>query len=321
MPSWGYQLSKKRMLILDRRHFIIASAATLVAWQARGETQPETDMLPLWPGTPPGGGGPTGPEIVSGNDGLSQVSFPRLLVLRPARSNGRAVIVAAGGGYKRIELGNEAFPIARWLNRLGYTVYILIYRLPGENWAQGNLVALQDAQRALRVVRYHEKYISLLGFSAGGHLLGMAAVRRFMDSYSPVDALDRRAAYADSAALIYSVITLEKPYIHTSSHHLLVGDEASAAAESSWSIQNFINAHCPPMFLLQAVDDPIADPHNALIMQSACERHGIPVALYLLPHGGHGFGMGIAGTPTADWPTLYQRWLLEKGGHHFGKTA
>ncbi|VEB97827.1 Prolyl oligopeptidase family [Cedecea lapagei] len=241
----------------------------------------------------------------------SNIAIPILTVIAPEKPNGQAVLVAAGGGYKRIEMGTEAWPAAQWLVARGYTAYVLSYRLPSEGWADGNLVALQDAQRALRIVRERENNVSVLGFSAGGHLLGLAATRTGCSSYPAQDRSDDKPAFADRAALIYPVITLEKPYEHTSTHKILVGKDASSAENAKWSVQNYVTPNSPPFFLVQAEDDPISDPQNTLIMAAACERQHIPVEMHRYSSGGHGFGMGKPGTPTVKWPEHYEKWLAK----------
>ncbi|SUB14512.1 Uncharacterised protein [Pantoea agglomerans] len=112
-------------------------------------------------------------------------------------------------------MGREAWPVARWLNANGYTAYVLSYRLPHEKWQAGRLAPLQDAQRAIRLVRSFERKVHVLGFSAGGHLLGLAAARPDFESYPAIDPLDEVVPKVDSVGLIYPVITLEAPYQHT----------------------------------------------------------------------------------------------------------
>ena len=298
---------------MERRHFLsylTLSALTVrsgLIWAASKRVT--TQILPLWPDLPPGGGGPAGDLVISTKGAQRNIVQPTLTVLTPPSPNGRAVLIAAGGGYSRIEMGKEAWPAAAWLTARGYTVYVLSYRLPHEGWKDGAMVSLQDAQRALRLVRQREKNVSVLGFSAGGHLLGMAVSRADFLSYRATDALDNLPATADRAALIYPIITLEAPYTHTSTHKMLVGNHAPASEDAAWSVQEFVNPQSPPFLLVQAEDDPISDPHNTLIMADACKREHVPVEMHRYSSGGHGFGMGRPGTPTMAWPEHYEKWL------------
>lgn len=297
---------------INRRHFLAGSAAALLTTPIRGSwatNEPLRSHLPLWRDTPPGGGGPAGDEVLSAGGALRNISHPALEVFTPTNPNGWGILVAGGGGYKHIEMGDEAWPAAQWLAALGYTAFVLSYRLPGEGWGAGSLVALQDAQRALRMIRHRQQHVGVLGFSAGGHLLGMAITRTDFKSYPAVDSLDDAPAYAEHAALIYPVITLEKPYTHTSTHKILVGPHADPTAEAAWSVQHFVTSATPPVFMAQAKDDTISDPHNTLIMAAACQRHHVPVEMHRYSHGGHAFGMGKAGTPTVKWPASYREWL------------
>ena len=233
---------------------------------------------------------------------------------------GVAGLVAGGGGYKRIEFEREARPAARWLAAHGITAFVLAYRLPGEGWDDGPLAPLQDAQRAIRVIRAGARSygvdpdkVGVLGFSAGGHLMGLAATRSAFASYTPTDATDALSARPAEAALIYPVITLEPPYNHTSTRVQLVGHHPDQAASAGWSVEQHVRVHCPPIFLVQAEDDPIADVMNSRIMARVCERAGVPVELHVVADGGHGFAMGRQGTASAQWPSWYEAWLRTNG--------
>lgn len=301
-----------------RRPLLIAAAASLVAPPALARTAAE--RINLWPGTPPGGGGPRGAEQVSVKGAVWHVSTPHMRVYRPANPNGAAVLVAAGGGYKRIETGKEAHPAALWLAARGITAFTLAYRLPGEGWAEGPRAPLQDAQRAIRLIRanagryrLHPGHVGVLGFSAGGHLMGLAADWSDFCSYAPVDSADFLSSRPDGAALIYPVITLEPPYQHTSTRKELVGTHPTPQASAEWSVQTHLRPGSPPMFLVQAKDDPISNPANSVIMDHACLRADVPVVLHQLPSGGHGFGMGRADSPAGAWPGWYQGWLEQQG--------
>ncbi|MFT4274969.1 MAG: alpha/beta hydrolase, partial [Rhodopseudomonas sp.] len=269
---------------------------------------------PLWAGEPPGGGGPTGPLRLDDRGAVSNIAAPMLEVVRPARPNGAAMLVAGGGGYKRIEVGKEADPAAHWLAAHGITAYILYYRLPGEDWGAGPLAPLQDAQRAIRLIRAEVRGpVGALGFSAGGHLLGLAATRSAFAAYQPQDAFDDSAARFDEVALIYPVVTLEPPFDHTSTRVRLVGRHPSPGDSVEWSVQTHVRRNCPPMFLVQAEDDPISNIANTAMLADACIDAGVRVERHVLRSGGHGFGMGHPDSPTEVWPQWYASWLRTQG--------
>jgi len=312
-------------MLIDRRGLLAGTGLLLTLpgsafAQRRSEIGGQQDLVPLWPGEAPGGGGPGGPVAMSEKGAMSNIAVPALEVYRPTRPNGAAMLVAAGGGYKRIEMENEARPAARWLAARGITAFVLRYRLPGEGWREGPLAPLQDAQRALRVIAADGVHhgidagrIGVLGFSSGGHLMGLAATRAAFASYRPVDGIDTAAARTAEAALIYPVVTLEPPYDHTSTRIELIGRHPSAAASADWSVQTHVREHCPPMFLVQAEDDPISNIANSAILEQACKSAGVSVDRHVLPSGGHGFGMGTPGTPTGQWPGWCASWLSSHG--------
>jgi acetyl esterase/lipase len=302
---------------MNRRSLLIGSVLALAAplRAAAG-----TALLPLWPGQPPGSGGPAGPIKTSSKGAVSNIAIPNLEMIIPAQPDGAAVLIAAGGGYKRIELASEARPAASWLADRGITAFVLSYRLPLEGWNSGPLAPLQDAQRALRLIRAQaDRYglntsrIGVLGFSAGAHLLGLAAARSAFQSYDALDDIDAQPARADTAALIYPIITLEPPYGHTSARRVLIGSHPTPQASAEWSVETHVGSNCPPVFLVQADDDPVSDPQNIIIMADACRHAGVSVEVHQLQTGGHGFGMGRPATPTAVWPSWYQTWLRSNG--------
>ena len=294
--------------MISRRRLILGTGATLLA-MTTGKLFAREDIIPLWQDEPPGGGGPSGNLRVSANGSWSNIVSPAIQRFQPENPNGSAVLIAAGGGYRWIGMGGEAWPVARWLNARGYTAYVLSYRLPHEKWHAASLAPLQDAQRAIRLVRSMETKVHLLGFSAGGHLFGMAAARPEFATYEPQDALDQVVPVADSVGLIYPVITLEPPYTHTMTHRQLVGKNASATQEANWTVENYVTRQFPPTFLAQAEDDPVSNPHNTVIMHDICRKMGVPVEQINITRGGHGFGLGKAGTPAALWDEAYAVWL------------
>ncbi|HTH97568.1 MAG TPA: alpha/beta hydrolase [Stellaceae bacterium] len=311
----------------------------------------DTENVLLWPSMPPSGGGPLSTAHADAHGAVSDVSVPTLTVYHPPNPNGTVVIIAAGGGYRRIEIGLEARPVAMWLAAQGITACVLTYRLPPEDWGCGIFAPFQDAQRAVRLVRGTNigvakppvassvsqgaavhggasqgnpsrgmaspaaarpvtgpKRVGVMGFSAGGHLMGMASAQWATDLYPPQDGLDTITARPDFAALIYPIITLRPPYNDTETRRILLGDHPTAEESAGWSVEPHVKDDCPPVFLVHAADDKVAPPENSVIMAAACRRVAVPVERLLLPSGGHAFGLGHPGTPSATWPAQFLAW-------------
>ena len=80
---------------------------------------------------------------------IQQMPVPTLQKFPVVKSpKGKVVIVCPGGGYQILAVNHEGTEIAQWLNALGYTAYVLRYRVPDNR--EG---ALQDVQRAIRYLR------------------------------------------------------------------------------------------------------------------------------------------------------------------------
>lgn len=302
--------------MLHRRHLLLGLAAGTLTPVLPQAARAEPERIVLWPTGAPEGGGPAGPESRSPTGAVRNIGVPSLTVHEPEEPNGAAALVVAGGGYKLIQMGTEAEPAARWLAAQGVTAFVLRYRLPDEGWAAGPRAPLQDIQRSLRLIRegaavrgLDARRLGVLGFSAGGHLAGLAATRSAWRSYAPVDPADERSAHADFAALVYPVVTLLPPYERTATRIQMVGRHPSPAASADWSVETHVRSACPPLFLAQAADDRIADPANTLILEAAARQAKVPVERHLFPEGGHGFGLGRPGTPAAAWPAMCRSWL------------
>lgn len=296
-----------------------AGLAVAAGVPARAQHAEAVETIALWPGTPPDGPGPAGPEKASAKGSVTQVPDPRLRVYRPTQPNGRAMLVIAGGGYAHIECGHESTPAARWLQAQGVTAFELVYRLPGEGWAQP-LVPLQDGQRAMRLVRAHAASfgldaarIGVLGFSAGAHLAGMTGVQPDAARHAAVDAADGLSARPDFMALIYPVLTMLPPFDHTHARRELLGPRPTAAASAALSVETLVTPAAPPTFLAQAVDDPVSPVDNSLRMFAALREARVASALHLFTAGGHGWGLGPPGSEVAAWPGLFKAWAVQQG--------
>ena len=311
--------------MIDRRRFIASTAlAAAVAGFALTGVPALADTLeeiPLWPGTPPGKGGTSGPEKTgsegSGYGAVSNISTPRMRVYRPNHPNGKAVLVCGGGGYFRIQLWKESSPAARWLQNRGYTVFELIFRLPNDGWEASAPFA--DAQRAMKIIRsraaefgVRPDSIGIMGFSAGGHLAGYTALRPDQPLYSGKDTFEAVSARPDFAVLLFPVVSLRKPYDTTRTRREIIGDNPSADAQEAWSLDSHATVDAPPTIIFSAADDPITPPGHGIALFQALKAKGAAAELHIFEEGGHGWGLGTQQQILSQWPDIFEAWLTRR---------
>jgi acetyl esterase/lipase len=299
----------------------LAAAAPTVA--AAVEPDP-TEIVKLWPGLPPGSP-PSPPKTVvfdrvatSGYQDriATEIGEPLMTVFRPARPNGAAILVIPGGGYIRVTIDKEGFETARRWAAAGITAFVLRYRLPAEGWANPADTPLQDAQRALRLIRagaatwgLDPRRIAVMGFSAGGHLGASLCTRFDAPVYAPVDAADAVSARPDLAMLAYPVMLMDGPFVHAGSAQALLGSNPSAERAAAYSPNRQVTGAVPPTFVMHAADDPSVPLDNSLAYVAALRAARVPVELHVFEEGGHGFGIRlIQGKPGAAWPDLFLAW-------------
>ncbi|MFH1517080.1 MAG: alpha/beta hydrolase fold domain-containing protein [Pseudomonadota bacterium] len=292
------------------------------------DRQPD-ETIPLWPDGPPGGvpDGLAQHYVIRDNPyGLVDRAFhdvtdPALAVFRPEHPDGSALLLIPGGGYKWVVVEKEGYEGARWFARRGTTVYVLSYRLPHQGWAAGPDTPLQDAQRAMRLIRARAgdsgidpSRVMLMGFSAGGHLAGSLTTRFAAEVYAPVDAADTLSARPDASVLVYPVITLSQPHTHGSTSQNMIGATSDADTLAKYSVETSVPAGAPPVFILHAGDDDVVPVENALIAYDAFRKAGVKASLHIFEHGGHGFGLrGIDTDPLRVWPELVRDWGVSEG--------
>lgn len=269
------------------------------------ETQRDSLTLRLWPEDAPGARGKE-PEDV-----------PAISVYAPPdNQNGAAIVVCPGGGYGTLA-SHEGEPVARWLNTLGITGIVLKYRL-GPRYRHP--IMLQDAARALRLVRTHARQwqivphrVGILGFSAGGHLASTLATR--FDDGDPLspDPVERESCRPNLAILIYPVISLLFPHAHMGSRQTLIGANASEEMAHALSNETQVTGRTPPTFLVHTAEDIAVPCTNSLLFALALRKAGVPVALHLFERGTHGFGLAEEDPVLSVWPALCARWLEVRG--------
>ena len=325
--------------LIDRRIAMAglgwAAAAPFVAGRAiaaapsGAPAHEPASWVALWPGPAPGqpavlpqeqiverSADPARPDRI-----MQGIVMPRMAVFRPQQPGGAAVLIAPGGGYRHVVIDKEGFELGRWLAERGITAFVLFYRLPHQGWAAGPDVALSDAQRALRLIRHrHAEWgidpqrISVMGFSAGGHVAASLATRFAAQTYGPVDAADRVSARPDAAALIYPVISMRTGLAHPGSRERLLGADPPSALVMAHSPDETIPEDAPFFFLLHAEDDEVVPVGNALAMRAALTARGIAVDSHFYASGGHGFGISrAAGKAVAAWPEAWLAWARATG--------
>jgi acetyl esterase/lipase len=286
------------------------------------------EEIRLWPGTPPGNGKVTGPEVLGDKGGaygaVSNVSTPRMRVYRPAQPNGAAVLVAGGGGYFRIQLWKESTPAAEWLQAQGFTVFELIYRLPNDGWDAA--APFMDAQRAMKIIRTRAGEfgidpgkIGIMGFSAGGHLAGFIAYQPARALYAGGDRYEATSARPDFAVLLFPVVTLRKPYDTTRTRREIIGDKATTKAENEWSLDTYASKDAPPTIIFASADDPTTPPAHGILLFETLVAAGASAELHLFRDGGHGWGLGKPEQVISQWPSVFAHWaqslqIIEKRG-------
>lgn len=222
----------------------------------------------------------------AGKSTITDIHEPTITVYRPEKPNGTSIIVAPGGAYIFLSAVHEGTQVCEWLNTLGVTAFLLKYRTPTRDEAAPHEKPVQDAAKAIALVREHAKEwsldpnrVGLLGFSAGGNLLAHIAC-------------DRPAASAlpNFGVMIYG------------------GGFMDSKEPTKFKDGFTVPADAPPMFIACAHDDG-QNPIASTLLYLEYKRHNIPCELHLFTEGGHGFGMRDNKQPINHWPIRCAEWM------------
>jgi acetyl esterase/lipase len=290
----------------------VLSAACLVAHVALAAP---SVPIPLWPGVVPGEkkilpaeadlNKPTDP-LIAGRPiiRLGNISTPTLTIYRPdpAKDTGAAVVVCPGGGYFILAMDLEGTEVCAWLNSIGVTGVLLKYRVPGRPGRERYAAALEDAQRAVGMVRHRAgelgidpKRIGILGFSAGAHLSAALGANHTKRNYPAADAADTVSCRPDFMVLIYP-------------GGLVNREQNDAVRPEVMPVKGVT----PPAFIAMAQDDPVRV-ENATGYYVALKNAGVPAELHLYPTGGHGYGLRSTADNVTTWPERVGDWLRSGG--------
>jgi acetyl esterase/lipase len=308
-------------LDLKRRNFLAGVALVGAASQAKAATSaPDAtlEIINLWPGKPPGGAGPASSEDLTPRGSLKQISTPRLIVHKPDKPSGAAMLLCSGGGYQKVDIVNESTPAAIYFASRGITTFELVYRVPQEGWSIH--APFLDGMRALKVMRAEGERLGIdpartgvLGFSAGGHLAGMLATGAAESFYVPTDDIDRNTLKPAFATLLYPVITMMAPFDQTQSRLNIIGRHPTEDLREAFSVERHVTRDTPPVFLAHALDDPIVPVDHSLMMFQALRTAGIETEIHVFQSGGHGWGMGKTRPAVRSWAQLVETWLRLNG--------
>jgi len=273
--------------------------------------------IPIWGQSVPDADQVTGTETY--NDGMVRnVSNPTITIYSPKEKNtGVAILVFPGGGYNKLAVELEGSEICQWLSSIGVTGILLKYRVPASGPHYDNVckcekdpvkpLALQDAQRAVGLVRSRAKEwginpdkIGVMGFSAGGHLVADVSTNYRKRAYAMMDEVDKMSCRPDFGIVMFPghmTFHTTKPY---ELNRTLPVDRAT-----------------PPMFILQAGNDPIDTIQHSLVYYIALKKAGVLAEYHIYAEGGHAFGLNRSAQkvpdweklPIADWEKLVERWL------------
>jgi acetyl esterase/lipase len=304
-------------VFVTMRRFLSVLTVMVLCSSIRAQTPwpvpPGHTVLKLWPNGAPGQNPTAGPEsdtstaksdLIAGKPlvRLGNVSEPTLTLFPPKGTNtGAAIVVFPGGGYNILAIDLEGTEVCDWLTSKGITCIILKYRVPETGPYPKSSAALQDAQRALSMVRAHAeewkidpKRVGVLGFSAGGHLAAALSTHFDQRLYPTVDPADQMSCRPDFAVVVYP-------------GYLALADKGFA-----FTPDIPVTSQTPPTFLVQAEDDPV-HVENSTAYFLALKNAQVPVEMHLYSKGGHGYGLRRTELPVTGWPDLADVWLKTIG--------
>lgn len=279
------------------------------------------EFIPLWPKNKmPNSKGLNVKDSIF-NERVYSVATPGLFAFFPSKDdrNGAAVIIFPGGGYDYVTINLSGFQLAKWFNSMGVSAFVASYRLPtSQDLLQKEIGSLQDAQRAVRIIRANaDKWgiekdkIGIQGTSSGGHLATLLGTHT-EDISDIKDSLGKISFHPDFMILISPVIDMGK-YAHKGSRRRLLGNNPSQEMIDKYSTQNNVTINTPPCFIAHAFNDKAVLPQNSLLFYQALLDKNISTSFHVFPQGGHAIGVNNNPGSAELWKHLCEVWLKEMG--------
>jgi acetyl esterase/lipase len=248
---------------------------------------------------------------------ISKVQTPDISVFLPSKKNrtGAAVVICPGGGYYILAYDWEGEDIAKFWNSKGVTAIVLKYRLPtSEAQIEPYMSPLMDAQRAMRLVRFHAKdwgidpgRIGIMGFSAGGHLASSLSTHYDSGDMKAIDPVEKVSCRPDFSILMYPVISFTGEFQHSGSRKALVGEDKELMNYFSSELQ--VTKDTPPAILIHASDDQAVPVENSIRYYQALIKNGVEAEMHIYPHGGHGFSLAVGKGHLEGWTERVNEWV------------
>ncbi len=245
---------------------------------------------------------------------VTEVKVPSLELFIPknGKKNMPCVMICPGGAYRILSFLKEGRLLAEEFNKIGVAAAVLRYRLPAESTYKASpWIPLEDAQLGLQYLEQHAKMLGLnkdkigvMGFSAGGHLAASAST---LFKYPQQEGMQINEIRPDFSILIYPVITMKNDFTHQGSKNNLLGTNPSQDNVDFFTLENQVSKQTPPTFLLHAKDDGAVPIENSRNYRDACVANDVPVVLYELNAGGHGFGLGR--DQSGEWFHFLAQWM------------
>ncbi|MEO8050158.1 MAG: alpha/beta hydrolase [Acidobacteriota bacterium] len=291
------------------KYFWLAGILSVVVASAQPAPLPIQDLqtLPLWAGSAPGA------------QGTEERDIPKITAYLPRSTppDMTAVIVLPGGSYRALSMNSEGRQVASYLNSMGIAAFVLQYRLgPRYHYP----VELDDAQRAIRMVRSHaaewhiaQNRIGVMGFSAGGHLAATASTRFDSGKSDASDNVDRVSSRPDFSILCYPVISMTEPWTHQGSKLNLLGENPSPELAKMLSEELAVTAQTPPTFIFQTNADTTVPAENSVYYFLALRKAGVSAEMHVFESGPHGVGLAMSDPALSEWPKLLLNWLRAHG--------
>ena len=285
---------------------------------ARANSQ---EFIPLWPdGNKPNANGKKVTDSLF-NERIWRVATPGIysFVVPKSENKGTAVLICPGGGYERLSHLYNGFNLAKWYNSIGVNAFVLIYRLPHQqDLQQRQLAPLQDAQRAMRLIRANASKwniktdkIGVMGVSAGGHVASTLGTH-FEDVSSVNDYLDTFSYRANFMILLSPVISMGK-YAHPGSKKYFIGPDSTKQMIEKYSNELQVSSATPSTFIVHALNDSSVKVQNSLFFYNALIDKNVNASIHIFPLGGHGIRLDDNPGSTDLWMNLLELWLKETG--------